>query len=79
MKTAPAEARLDRMIAKFTPAVARLAKTVIGKMRQQLPHATAMVYDNYNFLVVGFGPTESASEAVLSAVSMHNGLKTGWI
>lgn len=25
-----------------------------------------MVYDNYNFLVVGYGPSERASEAVLS-------------
>ena len=31
-----------------------------------MPAATELVYDNYNALVFGFGPTDRASEAILS-------------
>jgi hypothetical protein len=35
-------------------------------MRKYVPGATELVYDNYNALVVGFGPSAHASEAVVS-------------
>jgi hypothetical protein len=35
-------------------------------MRKRLPHAIELVYDNYNALACGFGPTEKASEASFS-------------
>jgi len=37
-------------------------------MRTRLPGATELVYDNYNGLVIGFGPSERASEAPFSIV-----------
>jgi hypothetical protein len=37
-------------------------------MRKLVPGAVEMVYDNYNALVIGFGPTERPSEAILSIV-----------
>jgi hypothetical protein len=37
-------------------------------MRSLLPGALQLVYDNYNALVIGFGPTERASDAVISVV-----------
>ena len=43
-----------------------LAKTVLKKMRARLPGAVELVYDNYNALVVGFGPNERASDAIFS-------------
>jgi hypothetical protein len=43
-----------------------LAKAVLKKMRTRLPGAVELVYDNYNALVVGFGPNERASDAVFS-------------
>jgi hypothetical protein len=39
-------------------------------MRKRLPGAVAMVYDNYNGLVMGFGPTERPSEALFSILAM---------
>jgi hypothetical protein len=60
------EALLAKFIGRYTPEVAALAKAVLTKMRARLPGAVQMVYDNYNALVVGFGPTERASEAVFS-------------
>lgn len=38
-------------------------------LRRRVPGATEMVYDNYNALGVGFGPSDRASEAVLSIVA----------
>jgi hypothetical protein len=35
-------------------------------MRERYPTAIQLVYDNYNALAIGFGPTERASEAVFS-------------
>ena len=53
-------------MARFTPEVEKLAQGVLTKMRTQFPNAIQMVYDNYNFLVIGFSPTERPSEAIFS-------------
>ena len=61
-------------IAKFTPEIAALTKAVLAKMRRRLPNAVEMVYDNYNFLVFGFGPTDRASEAIFSIAVYARGV-----
>ena len=48
------------------PEVRAIANAALIKMRRRLPGAIQMVYDNYNFLVIGFSPTERPSEAVFS-------------
>lgn len=53
-------------LARYDPAVAAEARRALTKTRAQVPGATELVYDNYNALVVGFGPSERASEAILS-------------
>ena len=60
------QAQLDGFIRKYSPAVAKEGRATVAKMRKLVPGAVQLVYDNYNFLVVGFGPTERASDAVLS-------------
>lgn len=60
------QSQLNGFIKKYSPAVAKEGRTAVATMRRLLPGAVQMVYDNYNFLVVGFGPTERASDAVLS-------------
>jgi hypothetical protein len=62
------EKQLAAFIAKYAPEVAALAGEVLEKMRSRLPGAVEMVYDNYNWLVVGFGPTERPSDAIFSVV-----------
>jgi hypothetical protein len=62
------EEQLAGFLAKYEPEIARQAREAIDKMRLRLPGAIQMVYDNYNGLVVGFGPTEKASEAIFSIV-----------
>lgn len=65
----PAEAQrqLDSFLDKYTPEVAGFARSALVKMRKLVPGAIEMVYDNYNWLVVGFGPTERPSEAIFSS------------
>jgi hypothetical protein len=53
-------------IGKYTPEIRTLATAAIGQVRRQLPGAIELVYDNYNALVMAFGPTERASEVVVS-------------
>jgi hypothetical protein len=51
---------------KYNPHMIASAKKALAKMRKLVPGATEMVYDNYNALVIGFGPSEKASLAVFS-------------
>lgn len=53
-------------LAKYDPAIAAVAKAALARMRTYVPGAVELIYDNYNALVVGFGPSEHASEAVTS-------------
>ena len=43
-------------------------------MRKLLPTAIELVYDNYNFFVIGYAPTERASDAILSIAAAANGV-----
>src|SRR5437762_3198252 len=62
----PPKKQLDSFLVKYLPEVRATAKAALVKMRRRLPGAIEMVYDNYNFLVIGFSPTERPSEAVFS-------------
>jgi len=53
---------------KYTPDIRALAQGALKKMRSRLPGAVELVYDNYNALVIGFAPTERASDAMFSIV-----------
>ena len=58
--------QLDSFIDKFSPAVAARTREELSRMRALLPCAVEMVYDNYNALAIGFGPSERASDAIFS-------------
>jgi len=62
----PPAAQLASFIAKYDPAIGRLVRAARAKLRKRMPGAIELVYDNYNALAIGFGPTERASEAVVS-------------
>ena len=53
-------------LSKYDPKIAALARAAVARMRKYVPGAVEIVYDNYNALVLGFGPSERASEAVMS-------------
>jgi hypothetical protein len=72
--TATAEARLKTFVAKFDPTHQALIRATRKALRRRLPTAVEMVYDNYNFFVIGYGPTERPSEAVLSIAAGASGV-----
>jgi hypothetical protein len=50
----------------YSPAIQKTARTALTKLRAQIPGATEMVYDTFNALVIGFGPNDRPSEAIVS-------------
>ena len=67
-------AQLAGFMAKYTPAMAKEGRAALTRLRRLVPGAVQMVYDNWNGLVVGFGPTERASEAVVSILMLPDHL-----
>jgi hypothetical protein len=68
------EKQLDGFIAKFDPAFAKVIHACRREMRQLLPTAIELVYDNYNFFVIGYAPTERASDCIVSIAAAANGV-----
>ena len=66
--------QLARFLSKFSPGIAREARTALARLRRFAPGAYELVYDNYYALVIGFAPNERPSDAVLSLV-----VYPGWI
>src|SRR6266853_1639059 len=73
------ESRLNGFIDKFDAAVARRIRSARKALRKRLPGAVELVYDNYNFFVIGYGPNERASEAVLSIAAQAKGVSICFI
>ena len=61
-------AQLAAFIGKYPDTLAAQGRSALTKLRRLMPGAVELVYDTYNWLVVGFGPSERASEAILSLV-----------
>ena len=68
------EKQLAGFIAKFAPDVATMIRAARKTMRERLPHAIELVYDNYNFFVIGYGPSERPSEAIFSLAAQAKGV-----
>jgi hypothetical protein len=68
------ERRLAGFVAKFTPAMAARIRAARRKLRTLVPGATELVYDNYNFFVIGYGPGPRPSDAILSLACQAKGL-----
>ncbi len=62
----PPEEQLEAFIARFSPEIAARARGALATVRERLPGAVEMVYDNAYALVVGFSPTERPSDAIFS-------------
>src|SRR3990172_4725853 len=60
------EKQLKSFIDKFTPEHQKLIRAVRKALRRRLPAAQELVYDNYNFFVIGYGPTERPSDCLFS-------------
>jgi len=71
---ASAEAQLKGFVAKFDPKVQRVIRAVRRALRRRFPTACELVYDNYNFFVIGYSPTERPSDAIVSIAAGANGV-----
>src|SRR5206468_1939085 len=58
--------QLNRFVRRYSPAVARLGRAALAKMRKRFRFGFELVYDNYNALAVGYAPTDRASTALCS-------------
>jgi len=74
MPSPGAEKQLSGFIGKFAPDMQKKIRAVRGALRKRFPTATEMVYDNYNFFVIGYSPTERPSDAILSIASQASGV-----
>ena len=72
--TGSPEKQLDSFIAKFGPEDQRLIRSVRGAVRKRFPTAHELVYDNYNFFVIGYSPTERPSDAIVSIAARANAI-----
>ena len=69
-----AEKRLREFIAKFEPRHQSLIRAARKAMRARLPGAYELVYDNYNFFVIGYSPTKRPSDSIFSVAAAANGV-----
>ena len=69
-----AEDRLDSFIDKFEPGHRSLIRAVRKALRKRFPTAYELAYDNYNFFVLGYSPTERPSDSILSMAAGANGV-----
>lgn len=67
-------AQVASFIAKFEPKMAALIRGVRSALRSRFPFATELVYDNYNFFVIGYSPTERPSDYVVSLAANSKGV-----
>ena len=66
MPASEEQRQLDSFIDKFSREIAARTRIEVQRMRELLPVAIELVYDNYNALAIGFGPSEKASEVIFS-------------
>lgn len=69
-----AEQQVKAFIAKFDPKHQLLIRAVRKALHTHFPTGAELAYDNYNFFVLGYGPTERPSDAVVSMACGANGV-----
>jgi hypothetical protein len=72
--TARAEEQLKGFINKFDSKNAALIHSARKALRKRLPSANELVYDNYNFFVIGYCSTERPSDCIVSIAAAANGV-----
>ena len=73
-EAATAERRLTAFIEKFELKDQRLIRAVRSAVRKRFPTARELVWDNYNFFVIGYSPTERPSDSIVSIAARANGV-----
>src|SRR3984893_18729186 len=71
---ASGEDQLKIFIDKFDSKNAALIRSARRLLRKRLPTANELVYDNYNFFVIGYCSTERPSDCIVSIAAAANGV-----
>ena len=58
--------QLNTFVKKFEPKHRALIRTLRQTLRSLFPTAYELVYDNYNFFVIGYSATDRTSDAIIS-------------
>ena len=66
--------QLEAFIGKFESPTAKLIRACRAEVRTLLPTAVELVYDNYNFFVIGYCATERPSSCIVSIAAAANGV-----
>jgi hypothetical protein len=69
-----AELELAAFIDKFAPPLQERIRECRAKLSSRFPGAFQLVYDNYNFLVIGFSSSPRPSDSVLSLAAHRKGI-----
>ncbi len=68
------ESQLKEFIDKFDTKNQAVIRAVRKALRKRLPTTNEIVYDNYNFFVIGYSPTERTSDTIVSIAAGRNGV-----
>jgi len=71
--------RLSDFLGKFDPAMAKSIRECRAAMRKRFPTARELVYDNYNFFVIGYGPTERPADCKVSIAANSKGVNLNFL
>ena len=74
-KSRTAEQQLKGFVAKFEPKHQALIRALRKTLRRKFPTANELVYDNYNFFVIGYCSTEKPSDCFVSIAAAANGVR----
>ena len=69
-----AKRQLETFIRKFDVTDQRLIRSVRRAVRRRFPTANELVWDNYNFFVIGYSPTERPTDSIVSIAARANGV-----
>ena len=64
-----AEAEVRRLLAEYTPEIARRMVAARRKLRSRIPRGFELIYDTYNGLGIGYGAAQKFSAPVVSLVA----------
>jgi hypothetical protein len=66
--------QIAAFIDKFDSDVGKVIRSCRAELRKLLPSAIELVYDNYNFFVIGYASSERASDCIVSLAAASNGV-----
>jgi len=74
VQVATAEGQIAAFIDKFEPGTAKLIRQCRRELQKLLPAANELVWDNYNFFVIGYCASEKPSSCIVSLAAAANGV-----